>query len=126
MRVVLCGLLLGSLWLVGSAWAYHDGDVHPLGRAEMETPQPESGLLGNGVFGPWEKDAYGPGVHRDATGRAFIWRPDDPHTLRDEIRKDRPPSSLREVTPGVYGPGTGMDQYGRAVRPACPLGRRRC
>jgi hypothetical protein len=56
---------------------------------------------------PYQEDAYGPGVHSDATGRPFQWETEDGQTV--------PPGS--DVEPDTYGPGVGTDEYGRPVRP---------
>jgi hypothetical protein len=58
-----------------------------------------------GLLGPYRIDAYGPGIHSDATGRPFHWETEDGQTIR-----------LEKVKPDVYGPGVGMDEYGRPVR----------
>lgn len=60
---------------------------------------------------PWATDptfgarrnAYGPGVHMDATGRPFAYR----------TRGDR--GALGPITPNAYGPGIGMDATGSPV-----------
>lgn len=70
---------------------------------------PTDGLLGGGLLGPAVRDAYGPAVHRDATGRPFEWRTQDGETERGSVQPD------------AYGPGVGMDAYGRPVL-AVPLG----
>jgi len=56
---------------------------------------------------PYRKDAYGPGLHSDATGRPFRWRTKDGQLV--------PPGS--RVQPDAYGLGVGMDQFGRPVKP---------
>jgi len=55
---------------------------------------------------PYKHDAYGPGLHSDATGRPFQWKTQDGQT------------SLGEVKPNGYGLGVGMDNYGRPVKPS--------
>jgi hypothetical protein len=59
---------------------------------------------GNGLLGPITPNAYGPGIHSDATGRPFQWR-----TQQGE-------EAQGPVKPDAYGLGVGMDQYGRPVR----------
>ena len=56
---------------------------------------------------PYRKDAYGPGLHSDATGRPFRWRTKDGQLV--------PPGG--RVRPDAYGLGVGMDQFGRPVKP---------
>ncbi len=72
------------------------------------------GYLPQGYLGPINENAYGPGIHSDATGRPFIWVPQGGGT-------GYPDPTLR-VTPNAYGPGVGMDQYGRPVTPGCAPG----
>lgn len=64
------------------------------------------GLLGNGYLGPYQQDAYGPGVHSDGAGKAFQWRTQDGERVQGDVE------------PNAYGPGVGMDEYGRPVYPA--------
>ncbi len=61
-----------------------------------------------GLLGPGRANAYGPGIHSDATGRPFMWRTEDGQSV------------IGGVKPNAYGPGVGMDQFGRPVR-AKPL-----
>ena len=68
----------------------------------------QNSLLGHGLLGPAHQDAYGLGVHSDATGRPFRWVP------RDESSSFNDP--LLKVTPNAYGLGVGADQYGRPVQ----------
>jgi hypothetical protein len=51
-----------------------------------------------------QRNAYGPGVHMDATGRAY---------------RDTPSNAwvFEPVRPNVYGPGVGSDALGRPVVP---------
>ena len=56
---------------------------------------------------PYRNDAYGPGVHSDATGRPFTWQP--------QWGAPIPPGG--RVQPDAYGLGVGMDQFGRPVKP---------
>lgn len=62
----------------------------------------------SGLLGPARSDAYGPGIHADATGRPFRWRTDDGSMAFGAVR------------PNVYGPGIGADATGRPVQ-AAPL-----
>lgn len=61
-----------------------------------------------GLLGPGRPDAYGPGIHSDATGRPFAWRTDDGQMAFGRVKEN------------AYGLGVGMDQFGRPVR-ARPL-----
>lgn len=60
---------------------------------------------------PYKNNAYGPGIHSDATGKPFQWRTRNGR----KVIFDR-------VKPDAYGLGVGMDQYGGAVKPS-PWGR---
>jgi len=55
---------------------------------------------------PYHKDAYGPGVNSDSTGRPFQWKTQGGQTV--------PPGSI--VEPNGYGLGVGKDEYGRPVK----------
>jgi len=54
---------------------------------------------------PEKHDAYGPGIHSDATGRPFKYETQQGRKL-----------TIEKVKPDAYGPGVGMDQHGRPVR----------
>ncbi|RJP74030.1 MAG: hypothetical protein C4532_03285 [Candidatus Abyssobacteria bacterium SURF_17] len=54
---------------------------------------------------PYREDAYGYGVHSDATGKPFQWK------TRGGQKTYGP------VKPNAYGLGVGMDRYGRPVKP---------
>ena len=58
---------------------------------------------------PYQPNAYGPGINRDASGRPFVWKTEP---------SDGPADPLATVRPDAYGPGVGMDQSGRRVSPA--------
>ncbi len=58
---------------------------------------------GSGLLGPITPNAYGPGIHSDATGRLFQWRTQQGEVVRDPVKPD------------ASGLGVGMDQYGRPV-----------
>lgn len=64
-------------------------------------------LFAQPFLGPYQSNAYGPGINSDATGRPFTWQP-----LPGYGRGDL----LSSVRPDVFGPGVGMDQYGRPVK----------
>jgi hypothetical protein len=68
-----------------------------------------AGNLTPPFLGPYRPNAYSPGINSDATGRPFVWRPDN-----------GPADPFVTVRPDVFGPGIGMDQYGRPVHAACP------
>ena len=55
---------------------------------------------------PRGQNAYGPGVHMDATGRPYRWVPTLGHSG----------TVLGPVKPNAYGPGIGMDATGKPVR----------
>lgn len=78
-----------------SKGAAYKGTTAPVGHRMQSTFMPG-----------YQEDAYGLGVHSDAYGQAFQWRTEDGRVVD-------PGTS---VTPDVYGPGLGMDQYGRPVR----------
>lgn len=68
------------------------------------------GVSSDGMLPPARKNAYGPGMDSDATGRPFYWAPkDQPASAPSQ------PDPTLHVKPDAYGPGTGMDQYGRPV-----------
>lgn len=79
--------------LTNSNSNYQSGYTH--------TPAPSHGLLP-----PYKKDAYGPGLWSDGTGRPFQWQTNDGQTV-----------PFGDVKPDAYGPGIGADQYGRPVTP---------
>ena len=62
------------------------------------------GVASPGLLGPGRPDAYGPGLHSDATGRPFSWRTQDGSM------------SFGLVKTNAYGLGVGMDSFGRPVR----------
>jgi len=68
-----------------------------------------AGSLTSPFLGPYRSNVYGPGINSDATGRPFVWQPDQGTA-----------DPLAKVRPDVFGPGIGMDQYGRPVHAACP------
>ena len=92
--IMTIGWLL--ILLASSSFASHD-------QFGNEDP----GLLGSGLLGPVTPNAYGPGIHSDATGRPFRWVPQQGGMV----------DPFSRVTPNAYGPGIGMDQYGRPVTP---------
>jgi hypothetical protein len=63
--------------------------------------------LQNPAFGA-QRNAYGLGVHMDATGRAY----------RDAVPGQGQVLELAPVRPNAYGPGVGMDAFGRPVVPS--------
>lgn len=67
-------------------------------------------VSGDGLLPPARRDAYGPGMDADATGRPFYWAPRG--AAADA--QSRPDPTLH-VRPDAYGPGTGVDRYGRPV-----------
>jgi len=74
------------------------------------SPAPAKGFLSPYLPPPpYKKDAYGLGIWSDGGGQAFQWKTNDGQSV-----------PFGDVTPNVYGPGTGMDQFGRPVK-AVPL-----
>jgi hypothetical protein len=71
-------------------------------------------LLTDPAFGA-QRDAYGLGVHMDATGRAY----------RDAIQGGGQVLELAPVQPNAYAPGVGMDAFGRPVVPSYDGGQGR-
>lgn len=61
----------------------------------------------NSYSKPYQHDAYGPGVHSDATGKPFEWETENGES-----------SQSNKVKPDGYGLGVGMDEYGRPVKPS--------
>jgi len=54
---------------------------------------------------PYNRDAYGHGVHSDATGKPFEWKTENGEVGRTKVRTN------------AYGLGVGMDESGRPVKP---------
>ena len=59
----------------------------------------------SGLLGPAHQNSYGPGTWSDSTGRPFHWRTQGGQRV-----------PFGNVKPDVFGPGIGMDEYGRPVR----------
>jgi hypothetical protein len=57
-----------------------------------------------------QRNAYGPGVHMDATGRLY----------HDAVPGQGQVLDLAPVRPNAYAPGVGMDAFGRPVVPSYP------
>jgi hypothetical protein len=70
----------------------------------------EFGLSGDGLLSPARRNAYGPGLDSDATGRPFFWAPRQSPAGVPSL----PDPTLR-VKPDAYGLGVGADQYGRPM-----------
>jgi hypothetical protein len=60
-------------------------------------------VTGNGLLGPYRRNAYGLGMHSDATGRPFTFRTQDGEDVGGRVKVD------------AYGPGVHMDTFGRPV-----------
>lgn len=75
-----------------------------VGQAKVK-PQsfPAAGILSGPLLGPINTDAYGPGLHSDATGRSFTYRTRDGQQTNGPVQQDG------------YGLGVHMDQFGRPV-----------
>lgn len=56
------------------------------------------------TFSPHTHDAYGPGIHMDATGRPFSYYDRQGNSAYGPVQRD------------AYGLGVHMDQYGRPVQ----------
>lgn len=69
------------------------------------------GVTGDTLLPPAKRDAYGPGMDSDATGRPFYWAP---KSDAGNAQPSHPDGTLR-VKPDAYGLGVGMDQYGRPM-----------
>jgi len=63
---------------------------------------------GTGLSGDYQSEAYGLGTNGDQYGRSFNWQYRDGSTVSPIFNND--------VKPGAYGPGVGMDPFGRPVR----------
>jgi|GEM_PF-1033531 len=69
-------------------------------------------------LGTLEPNAYGPGIAKDATGRAFRFKP-GPLGAAPRTRQNRPgyvdwsEQPLGEIRQDYYGPGTDTDATGR-------------
>jgi hypothetical protein len=65
----------------------------------------------DGLLPPGRKNAYGPGIDSDATGRPFSWAPKN----QPAGETQNVPNPALNVVPDAYGAGVGRDQYGRPV-----------
>ena len=65
-------------------------------------------IFGNehGLLPPMQRDAYGPGIHSDGTGRPFKFKTFDGQDV-----------GIFRVDPDGYGLGVGRDEFGRPVHP---------
>jgi hypothetical protein len=107
----LFSLFVAMMILSGTAWAFDDGFDSEFGKKKqkgfMDFDSPATSRDGGfTVLPPFQRDAYGPGIYSDGTGKPFMWKPDM-----------GAPDPLSKVKPDVYGPGIGADEYGRPVRP---------
>lgn len=113
------GSYSGGIFLVRTFQANYLGNVQEQTEEELEEIPPryklldqnqiDLGVASPGLIGPGRADAYGPGIHADATGRPFSWRTEDGNAV-----------VFGRVKENAYGPGVGRDQFGRQVR-AKPL-----
>lgn len=71
--------------------------------------QPHSDEQGHVYIGPVQERAHGPGIHRDAPGRAFPWQPDQ--------GMQRGPTPTLQEEPTSYGLDVRTDQPGRMATP---------
>jgi len=104
--------LLASIFLVGNIYT-ENNDI--LGNDNMESG---NDILGNnndilsndyGFLSPMTPDAYGPGIHSDATDGPFKFNTFDGYDVR-----------IFKVEPIAYGLGLEIDEFGRPVQ-AMPL-----
>ena len=112
------GSFSGGIVLVRTIQATHLRNVQEQPEDEFEEIPPrykvmdqnriDLGVASPGLIGPGRADAYGPGIHADATGRPFSWRTQDGSLAFGRVKEN------------AYGLGVGMDQFGRPVR-ARPL-----
>ncbi len=86
-----------------SAQAQARKEDRPSRQSPSPAGQPAQSLLPSAT-----SNAYGPGIHRDATGRPFTYQP--------QFGGSGYPDPTLRVQPNAYGPGVGMDQYGRPVQ----------
>jgi len=69
------------------------------------------GVTGDGLLSPARRNAYGPGIDSDATGRPFSWAPKD----QPQGGAQNAPDPTLDIVPDGYGLGVGRDQYGRPM-----------
>lgn len=79
------------------------GGCAAIGARDGSQDGPAGERLGEGLMGPARRDAYGPGIHADGTGRLFEWRTRDGQVERGKVKRN------------AYGLGVGMDASGRPV-----------
>lgn len=101
-------LIIASILMVltGSALA-QDRKHSDTSRRDQQQGFDNSWDNKNTYMKPYNPDAYGPGVHSDATGKPFEWKTQDGQT-----------SHSKKVKPDGYGLGVGRDEYGRPVKPS--------
>jgi hypothetical protein len=124
-RVFLAlGLISSLLSSVVGGEAYLGAQGFMEGPDSLSGGQQDALVLGpNTIYlGPVKLDAYGPGIHADATGRPFLWQPVGPPALGTEGMPPSGPDPTLRVTPNKYGLGVHADQYGRIVQPVCLFG----
>jgi len=106
-------LLLAAMGVLVSTEVYAQGfdQGSPDGFSRQAPSQNDSPVPVPGVtyLGPIRSNAYGPGIHADATGRPFQWQA--------EGQPSTSPDPTLQVKPNAYGLGVHADQYGRIVRP---------
>ena len=62
------------------------------------------------LLGPIQRDAYGPQIGTDGTGRPFYWQPQTPGAFQG-------PDITIQPQINQYGFGQSADQYGRVIQP---------
>jgi hypothetical protein len=98
-RMQLLARIAAILALALSACA----PVQPQGPYYWPAAVPGELNPGSGILGPITPNAYGPGIHSDATGRPFQWTTQQGEAVQTPVK------------PNAYGLGVGMDPYGRPV-----------
>ena len=126
-RIVVLVLALGLVSSIvgGEAYLGAQGFIEPGSPQERHHYHAQGGLLlgpNTTYLEPIRPNAYGPGIHADATGRPFQWQPVGPTALGTEGMPPSGPDPTLRVTPNKYGLGVHADQYGRIVQPVCLFG----
>lgn len=93
--ILLVSIILGIIW---ATLGYGQTPFVPLGQVRP--------------------NAYGPGIHSDATGQPFTYVPRQRQHTDSQLHQDIGSHQRQPVIkPHVYGPNNGMNQYGQMVTP---------
>ena len=105
-QLLIVAIILMVLYGSALAQDYNSSDTNQRYQHRSDTSQRDQQ---QGFAHSWnyEHDAYGPGVHSDATGKPFEWKTQDGQT-----------SHSNKIESDAYGLGVGMDEYGRPVKPS--------